>query len=148
MSNHKAIPFKAAHIECMDIREQELNLLNSNPKFLRSLPYLESEKCAITIISKGIVIAVLGYIELQKGVFEIWLIPSKHIYKDSIAFARLVWYYKNTILEHFDWHRLQVIAADDDLHNRWVRFLKFEREGLLRSWGPDKQDFVIWSIVR
>ena len=148
MSKPRTIAFKKEHIELMDIRDHEMKLLNANPKFLTTLSFLENERSALTILHKGIILAILGYIEISKGVFEVWIIPSKYIHENAISFARLMWYYKNEIFDKFDWHRLQIVALDDELHNRWVTYLGFEKEGTLRSWNADKQDFNMWSIVR
>ena len=148
MSKPRSIVFKKEHIELMDIREHEWKLISSNTRILAAMEYIENQQCAVTIVHKGVVLAVAGYIEISQGVFEVWVIPSQYLSDNSMAFARLMCYYKNEILSKFDWHRLQIIALDDNLHNRWVKFLGFELEGKLRQWNADKQNFNIWSIVR
>lgn len=144
----KQIPFKKEHIELMDIRQREYEYLSAVPNFGKRLEMLEQIHSAMTLAYKGVVLAIIGYVPVIPGTHEVWLIPSNHVSEHSLAFARLLRYYKKEIMPTFDWHRLQMVAPDDKLHERWALFLGFQKEGILRQWGHDKLDYVMWSIVR
>lgn len=148
MSNIRQIPFKKEHIELVDIRDRENNIVQSNPNLEQRLAALEQFHSAMTLVYKGVVLGIVGYIPIAPGICEVWLIPSRYVNKYSLAFARLLRYYRDEVMPKFLWHRLQLVAPDDELHRRWAEFLGFEREGILRQWGYDKTDHVMWSIVR
>ena len=148
MNNIRQIPFKKEHLEIMDIREREYKILADTPDFVQKLTALENFHSAMTFIHKGIVLGVVGYIPVNPGTCEVWLIPSSYVSEYSLAFARLLRYYRKEIMPTFNWHRLQMVAPNDELHNRWAEFLGFEKEGILRQWGHNKADHVMWSIVR
>ena len=46
------------------------------------------------------------------------------------------------------YHRIQIRATDDELHNRWLKFLKFEKEGTLRKYDNLGNDMNIWARVK
>lgn len=148
MSNIRAIPFKKEHIELVEIREREKDMLQKFGASEQRLAFLEATHCAETLIYKGIVLGVVGFIEITPKVFEVFLFPSIYVYENRIAFARLMKYYKEEAIVHYDWHRLQIITPDDELHKRWASFLGFEQEGVLRKYDYKGENHIMWSIVR
>lgn len=147
-SKIKQIPFKKEHIELIDIRDRENNILKNNPALEQRLLAIQNYHSAMTLTLDGVILGVIGFIPISPGVIEVWLVPSKHIFKYSIAFARLMRYYRENIVIACQWHRMQLVAPNDDLHNKWASFLGFEKEGILKQWGHDKTDHVMWAIVR
>lgn len=148
MSKIKAVPFKKEHIGLIDIRDLEKETLEYFGASEQRLAYLEATHCAETILYKGIVLGVVGFIEITSKVFELFLFPSKYLYENRIAFARLMRYYKEEAITHYNWHRLQIITPDDELHKRWASFLGFEKEGVLRKYDYKGRDQIMWSVVR
>ena len=51
-----------------------------------------------------------------------------------------------TITEEDELHRLQATVRDDfDVAKRFIEFLGFKREGLLKNFGPDRCDHIMYS---
>lgn len=148
MSKIRAVPFKAAHIDLIDIRERERIAFEKSPIKEERLQWLEDSHAAETILCGGIVLAIAGFIEVMPKTIELFLIPSIYVSKNTIAFARLMKYYKEKAIPQYDWHRLQIVTPNDDLHIRWAEFLGFEREGILRKFDYNGEDHIMWSIVR
>jgi len=148
ISKIKQITYKKEHIELIDIREREYEYFKITPNFAQKLGMLEKLHSAMTLLYDEIVLGVVGYVPIVPGTYEVWLIPSSHISTHSLAFAKLLRYYKEEIMPSFEWHRLQMVAPNDELHERWASFLGFQKEGILRQWGHDKMDYVMWSAVR
>jgi hypothetical protein len=148
MTKIKAIPFKKEHFNLMDIRERELKVLEKSTDVQKKLEAIENYHSAMTVLLEGVVLGVVGFVPTIPGTLEVFLIPSKYVSENNIAFARLLKYYKKEVMPAYDWHRLQMIAPDDELHCRWAKFLGFEKEGVMRQWGYHKENHVMWSIVR
>ena len=132
----------------MEIRQREYDFLVNSPQFELKLEEVEKLRSAMTLTYDGIVLGIVGHVQVIPGTYEVWLIPSEYISSHSLAFAKLLSYYIREIMPTFDWHRLQMVSPEDGLHTRWAKFLGFEEEGTLRQWGHDKKDYTMWSKVR
>jgi hypothetical protein len=42
--------------------------------------------------------------------------------------------------------RFQTVAVDDNLHNRWLSFIGFEVEGLMKEYSVDGEDYKLWAL--
>lgn len=147
MSRAKIIPFKTEHIEVMDVREYELKTTFQLNNVQQAFKVFEERKTAGTIVYDGRVIAIMGYQELWPGVCELWVLPSKYLHEYAMPFARTVIKAINTgILNNF--HRVQIRAKDDELHNRWLRFLRFEKEGTFKKYDSLQNDYNMWARVK
>lgn len=48
-----------------------------------------------------------------------------------------------------EWHRLYtMVRVDFDAGHRWAAMLGFEREGVMRRWGPAAVDHAIYARIR
>lgn len=143
----KIIPFKVEHIEVMDIREYELNTAFALESVQSALKIFEQGKTAGTIVYNGRVIAIIGLQRLWPGVCELWVIPSRHIKENAVPFARTL---RKALCSGIlnSYHRVQIHALDDDLHNRFMRFLGFEKEGTLRKYDSLGKDMNIWARIQ
>lgn len=143
----KVLAFKKEHIECMDIRDYEMQTVVNTPNFQTAIAIWEQNKNAGTIIYDGRILAVMGYIELWPGVCEVYVLPSKYLKEYPAAFARCI---KRTLESGIfnKFHRVQIQAQDDKLHNRWIKFLGFEYEGTFKKYDSLGNDFKMWARVQ
>lgn len=143
----KIIPFKVEHIEIMNIREYELNTTFVLANVQTALKVFEQSKTAGTIICDGRVIAIMGLQELWPGVCELWVLPSIYLHDYVFQFAKTILKAMNSgILNNY--HRVQIQAKDDELHNRWLKFLRFEKEGVMRKYDNLGNDMIMWARVK
>jgi hypothetical protein len=143
----KVIPFKAEHVECMDVRDYENKTVCSMPQFSAAVKQWEDSKNAATIINDGRILAVMGFMVLWQGVCEVYILPSKYISKYPHAFARCL---KKVLSSGAfnTFHRIQLRALKDDLHSRFNKFLGFEKEGTFKKYDSEGNDFVMWAITK
>lgn len=138
--------YKKGDIFKIELRDYERTLNDINPIYLERMESLAEHNSKV-ISENGKIITIVGLVELWKGVAEIWQIPSKHITDVKFEYCKTIRYLINTILKGDDYHRLQASCVDDDLHNRWLKFLDFEKEGTLRQYGPTKKDYAIYGRI-
>lgn len=143
----KVIPFKKEHIECMEIRDYEMQTVVNTPNFQTAIQIWEQNRNAGTIIHDGRILAVMGYLELWPGVCEVYVLPSRYLHEYPAAFTRCI---KRTLDSGIfnSFHRVQIQAQDDKLHNRWVKFLGFTLEGTFKKYDPLGNDFNMWARVK
>ncbi len=139
MQNVKLIPFKKEHVEVMDVRDHEKNVLGDG----RLLPVLE-KSIAVTGITDGRIIACGGVTPFGTGNADIWLIPSIWIPQYAPIFVKHLrkWLFK--IREDLALVRMQSACLDDELHGNWMQFLSFEREGTMKKYFNDT-DYALWG---
>lgn len=105
---------------------------------------------AITLWTEdGTVIACAGVAcGAWKGFGEYWLVPSVHVkHFPKAVFKTAVEFIEDTI-DKLGLYRVQaVIMANNPAHVRWIEALGFEREGLMKKFGPMKEDKFLYARV-
>lgn len=139
--------FKPEHIDLAQIRSHEKNGILNIPDLKARLTALERIGDAVTLIYDGRIVGFTGFLEMWPGVCEIWLVPTVHIQTAALPVARMLRGYVASLAETFKFHRMQTYAPDDELHNRWMKFLGFHSEGTLEKYSQAKQDYQMWARI-
>lgn len=107
---------------------------------------VDSSFCA-TIVRGSTIIAIMGFYELWPGTIEVWVLPSIHIPEYAKSYLRHVKRYINNIKKTFKPHRMQTMAINDELHDKWMGFLGFKKEGIIEKYSADKVDYAMWALI-
>lgn len=137
----KLIKFKKEHLECMDIRDHEKHFLE-----IQGIVEYLVNSIAVTAILDGRVVCCGGVSPFAMGNAEIWLLPSIYLpeYKKTLCRAIKTWLLE--IRDTLSLRRMQTDCLDDDLHNSWMEFLGFDREGTRKKYFNEK-DYGVWGKV-
>ena len=99
-------------------------------------------------IHNGHLVGSGGIIPLWDGVAECWLIGGWRLGSHKVSAVRALTATLARQVKEQQLRRLQaVVRADWDEAVRFVEFLRFEREGLLRGYGPDGSDHYIYARI-
>ena len=135
----KIIPFKKEHLECMDMRDHEKDFVD-----IEDMSVFEG--CAITGILDGRIISCGGMLIEKYGCAYVWQVPSIYVSSVQKSYCRVVKEWLDSKIEEYMIHRLESVCLNDDLHNRWMLFLGFEKEGIKKSYY-NGQDFAMFGRV-
>lgn len=138
----KIIPFKAEHLECMDMRDHEKALVSGN----NVMKSVEQGSIAVTGIIDGRIICCGGIVPLNSGSSEIWLIPSIYVSNVTITFCKELRKWLFGVRENLGLNRMQTACINDALHDRWMEFLGFEKEGIMKKYS-NGMDFAMWGKI-
>ena len=140
----KLMPFHREHLNLMDAREYERDHLipNLSGAFF---DLAESRPHCYTMIADGRIISCIGAFPLWDGVWECWQIPSIYVHKYTKDYARTLWGIFDKAAERDNFRRLQTSAPNDELHNRWMEFIGFECEGLMKGYSRTGVDYKMWA---
>lgn len=144
----RLIPFHPKHVEVMDVRDLEvmgiLTLEDMDERFERL-----SETCVEvgTFMHDGRVLCCAGYSLLWPGVADVWILPSRHIYRVPISFSKLMRKHLDAIVKKHKLHRMQTASPDDAFHARWMRWLGFDNKEIMRQYTHDKKDYRMWERI-
>lgn len=141
MIKFKSTPFRIEHVDLMDLRPEEISgsSLADAKKRISELALQSTQ--ALTYTYDGRVIAAMGFILLWDGVIQGWVVPTLHVYTVPVGFAKTVKRYVEAVAETFKCHRFQTGSYVDPMHKRWMEFLGFESEGVMKQFTPDKRDY-------
>lgn len=146
MKGITVIPFNIHHLQVMDIRDAEMKSLFALDNALELVKeFTDGRAEAGTFLYDGRVLCCAGFKEIWTGVLEGWVIPSVWVKTAPISFAKYIKRYVESIAKTFKVHRFQSPAIDDELHERFMTFLGFSKEGTMRQYTHDKKDYCMYA---
>lgn len=131
----------------MELREREKSMLDT-----LATPEALSVLKAVTVVEYGPddftrVLGVVGMRLMWEGVADVFLIPRLRLNKrNTIGFVRQVKSAIKIAQDEYRIRRFQTVAVDDELHNRWLSFIGFEEEGLMKEYSVSGEDYKLWAL--
>lgn len=99
-----------------------------------------------TIIHEGSPIAVMGILHVREGVAECIMACSVNAKNCPLAFVKACHTFLAEHTEKLKLHRMQMsVRVGDEELTRFAEFLGFEREGLMKQYGPQKADYYLYA---
>ena len=131
--------------------KEDLNMIETNfhfPESSKAAMMKETCLSAYTALLESKVFMIGGVYGLWQNVGEAWFMMSSHAYKMPFAAAK----YSSLLLDHVQednkLQRIQAsVHADDSQAIRYVEWLGFENEGLMKRYGPDGSDYYRFARV-
>lgn len=93
-------------------------------------------------------VAIFGASQLFRGVFHVWAFLTEDVKKHPIAFHREVvklidWWFKNAQLR-----RMQMsVKVGFSEGSKWASLLGFVPEGVMKNYGPDGSDYLLFARI-
>ena len=141
----KIVPFKYEHLDLVDTRDSELTGILKLPNAEERLRNLAEASLGGTLLYDGRIICCLGAVELWPGVIDVWVIPTKYLVEKPLIFVKTVKNYLLRFVEDFQCHRVQTVAVDDELHSRFLTWLGFSKEGVMKEYSCNRETYNMWS---
>jgi len=102
-----------------------------------------------TVLIDGEICGMMGIVKLWNGVGEVWLKPGTRARKHKFTFIRTVRKYLNILMDVRKIHRLEAKCITlNEKHNKFLKVIGFKKESVIPQYGPNKQDFTLYSILR
>jgi len=134
------LPFVPEHLARIHVKHDAVDIA-ARPEVEANL----SRVGAKTLLNDdGTVLGILGVFPSVPGVGEVFILASEEQKRFPVTFARHVRKELRHIASKF--RRIQAITENDAFHARWITWLGFEREGILKRYGLGGQDMVMWSL--
>ena len=139
----EVIPYEVEHgIEILKMNGKEIN--NQLVKIWKE------GGPSFTLFIDGQIIFASGVVIVRDWVMgEAWTLTSPLFFKYIKTCYKAVKTYLDRIISDNGLVRVQsLIEVKYEWGDRWMKHLGFEREGILKHYGPNCQDYVIYSRVR
>lgn len=140
--------FDPSHLEGLHLAD----IYDTDPKLLSRWKALGEDiknmGIATTIWADGQVLACIAIVRLYDGVGEVWTLASKRIQEHPLAYIKAL---RRGIEIHMSvmklWRLHGTIRADFPSANKWIKTLGFEKEALLKKYGPGGEDHYMFARV-
>jgi hypothetical protein len=139
-------PFEPAHFEGLEIKSVFHKKEDIRPRLAAVLHRPDSYLKTAIIADKPV--AILGLIQTWPGVAEVWSVASEDVRQAPISYTRQVKRLMEEFAGNLKIHRLQMTVRRDYREgSHWAAVLGFRNEGILRQYGPDKSDYLMFARV-
>jgi len=93
----------------------------------------------------GTILAIAGVTLFWDGVAEVWTITSDEVEKFPMGYARAIKEIIDFYIKELKLKRLQATCPRSmPCGDRWFKFLGFEKESLMKNFGPDGDDYYLY----
>lgn len=94
-------------------------------------------------------IMVMNILSTSEGVAEICFLTDDNLRKLSIPAKRVFMSLMRQAIDTIPFHRVQAkVDATFKAGQRFVEYLGLEKEGILRQYGRDRVDHIMYSIIK
>lgn len=138
----KIIPFKPEHLEVMEMRDHEAKFFTNHQEHVNAL----NNGMAQTGMYNGRIICCFGISPYFGTIADIWLIPSIYMKDHAVKVAKGTRVWLDEMRQDLNLHRMETVSVNDDLHDRWMTFLGFEKEGIKKKY-LNGMDYAMWGRV-
>ena len=130
-------------------RDEDKKLFETFPNISKDLNNAVSlGHCEIYSIWKGVeLITIIGVRKLYNGVGEIFQYPCKDMIKPHAGKVKRLFLALEEHLFKSGYWRLLTYCTNDEVHNRWMQFVEYQKEGILKKHNYDGADLVLWAKV-
>jgi len=140
------LPFSSSHLERIGLAKEDQVVFESLRDIDERLGSIEESGCAWTIFYQGNPALCYGFEYKWDGVIEAWLLPGSVSLRHGVLLSRGARRLFDKIGPYLGLHRLQIVVdVNREKAVQWARFLKFEREGLMRRYGPEGHDYYMYA---
>ena len=140
----RIIPFHQRHIHMAKLRHFEQDLVDSYGR-----PHISDysiDGLSYTATYKAKVIVMFGLYPLWKGVAEAWMLPTEHLNDSKLIFHKASLRFFEYASEKLKLKRVQTYVCTTNYRAiKWMEMCYFDREGLLKKFGPDQNDYYIYG---
>ena len=146
--NFKVVPYETQHGD--EMIEFGLNdkLMDIDASFKENRIDFAMAGLAFTLLDNNVPICSGGIIPTWLGNAQGWVISSKRIFRNKVKASRLIKERTDLLCANNKIWRLQTaVKADFKIGIRFAEFLGFNKEGLMRGYGPDKTDYYLMARI-
>jgi hypothetical protein len=139
--------YREADAEAIELRGMDKRIAGPDPvgKIKRNAARSET----ITVYKGDDILAITGLLLIHPGMAEIWSVTGKPVDENKVLFAKVSVLVIDTWIRKYGLHRLQAnVFVEHERSIEWLEWLGFEREGRMRKFGINGDDFYGYARVK
>ena len=132
----------------LDFRDSDAMYFGSYDATVAFIETLQVAGPAITVVYQEKIAACWGFAQVVPGVYEAWCLGSQLFNKHPIATTRTAKFVIEWGAKYLAAHRIQItVRGDNQVAKNWASVLQFNYEGLMKQFGHDKADYVMYAKI-
>ena len=108
--------------------------------------YQSPGSLSFTIMKDSEIIACCGIVNFQYNRGEAWMIPAYRFRENAFSVLKLFKAMLPTVAAQGGFRRIQATGFNND-QDKYFEILGFEKEGVLKSYGPQGEDVTMYAQV-
>lgn len=141
-------PFKPEHLDEIECRWQD----DWNLKSVATKEYMAGYGfCgpSMTLFADEKILVCAGIVLLWDGVGSAWTLTSIYVDQYPVFFCKQIrlWMFR-TMKDCKLWRIEANVHVDNEISLKWIERLGFEREGLMKMYGPNKGDYYRFALCQ
>tara|TARA_Y100000592_G_C5464050_1_gene315653 strand:- start:1264 stop:1773 length:510 start_codon:yes stop_codon:yes gene_type:complete len=146
--NVRIVRFSVSHILLMDLDPWQQSLIESYPDYLPHLEARTQTGAGYTYLIEGKPSLSFGIVPVWQGVADAWMIRDNVVSQYAVSVCRGARLFFDLVPVTLQLHRLQFTVAKANITAiKFAEFLKFRREGLLREYTPNHEDYIAMARI-
>tara|TARA_B100001027_G_scaffold208304_1_gene173466 strand:+ start:188 stop:679 length:492 start_codon:yes stop_codon:yes gene_type:complete len=138
------VEFHPMHMKVANYRSFEQVLVDSYDEPHIQAKYLDGY--SFSGMRDGQIYVSFGMYPLWTGVADLWMLPCVELEERKLEFHKACLRFFRHAAEKMKLRRLQCyVHSQNTPALRWIELCYFNREGLLKRYGPDSSDYFIYS---
>ena len=144
------ITFHPSHVAEMRLREWDRLTMAMQPELAEySAAYFQKHGFGLTALADDGIVGAAGVVQVLPGNWEVWSYTTELFPKYGFAVHRSVKRFLDAFTKRPNWRRYQcVVDSTHPVAVRWVEALGLEREGTLRKYGPNGEDYHQYARIQ
>lgn len=138
----RTVRFEPFHLKLF-AEGREYGRADVSPEF-RAMMYRQVD--GVTVLLGKEIAGCFGVCRVWDGVAEATLVPSDVFYTKPKLFTRFTRGLLDVAAKTYNLHRIQALCLEKyPKHGRFIRALGFEKEGVIRGYDPQKNDYGMYA---
>ena len=136
----------AHHLDACALNDFDEINISLFPDYKGYLQTYADAGMAFTVVNRSDIMVMFGCWQLWPGVWEAWMIPSRHIGRQTVALHRGTLAFFEYLGSEMGVKRLQfTVHSSNATACVWAKRCYFKREGTMRGFGPDGADYPMYA---
>lgn len=151
MRKSEVVPFKAEHLDQIvlsDVQAYYRDIIKKDPAYPKKL---EEMGLAYTGICEEGIVGISGIIVLNETTAEAWALMSQLFKRPRYSYfaTKAIRQFCEDQFKNTSIQRIQMnVQLDFEPGHRWARALGFQVEGIMRKYGLNGKDHVLYARVK
>jgi hypothetical protein len=148
MPKFRIEPFKAEHFKAMDLKNEMRISTELMPDYELIIKKFETNGPAMTLFIDDKIIGSAGFLPYWPGVAEVWALVTPLVHNYPLEFCKFIKKNMESVISIVGLSRVQAtVKVGDQMAVKFLQFLGFKIEGLMRKFGPDGSDNFMMGRV-
>jgi RimJ/RimL family protein N-acetyltransferase len=143
-NRNKIVDWQPGHLHFLEMNDHDIDWYSRVSNYTNMIKNQHNEGSCFSGVCDGKIVCCFGIYNLWGDVYEAWLIPHRQIGRNVVPFHRGSQRFFTYAMSKYRIKRLQITVSSQNAHAvYWAEKCYFKKEGLMKHYGPDNNDYFM-----